>query len=88
MTSTDHVRAVATGTGDLSRPRAFSAGWATKDTLDVTLVLPELVVEVRADIARDSAGRWRHPVRLARFRDDLAPSDVPLFDADDDTPAD
>ncbi|MEU9438864.1 ATP-dependent DNA ligase [Streptomyces sp. NPDC048252] len=36
---------------------------------------PGLVVEVSADVARDSAGRFRHPVRLERVRDDLAPDD-------------
>jgi hypothetical protein len=29
-------------------------------TLDVTLVEPELVVEVGVDVARDASGRWRH----------------------------
>jgi ATP-dependent DNA ligase len=64
--------------------RTFSAGWGAKEALEVVLVVPELVVEVRADIARDSAGRWRHPVQLARFRDDLSSGDVPAFGADDD----
>ncbi|MEU0950025.1 ATP-dependent DNA ligase [Streptomyces canus] len=40
---------------------------------------PELVVEVRADVARDRAGRWRHAVRLVRARTDLTPADVPTF---------
>ncbi|MET7887824.1 ATP-dependent DNA ligase [Streptomyces avermitilis] len=57
----------------------FSAGWGTKETLTVTLVQPELVVEVDADIARDSAGRFRHAVRLHRTRPDLSPSNVPRF---------
>ncbi|MEU0763651.1 ATP-dependent DNA ligase [Streptomyces microflavus] len=47
--------------------------------------MPELVVEVRADVSRDSADRWRHPVKLVRLRDDLAPADVPFFG--DDTPS-
>ncbi|MFJ8510791.1 ATP-dependent DNA ligase [Streptomyces avermitilis] len=56
----------------------FSAG-GTKETLTVTLVQPELVVEVDADIARDSAGRFRHPVRLHRTRPDVSPSDIARF---------
>ncbi|MFE8925837.1 ATP-dependent DNA ligase [Streptomyces rochei] len=31
------------------------------------------------DVARDGAGRWRHPVRLHRPRADLTASDVPPF---------
>ncbi|MEV4340019.1 hypothetical protein [Streptomyces sp. NPDC049590] len=34
----------------------FSAGWGSRETLDVTQVEPELVVEVGVDIARDAAG--------------------------------
>ncbi|GGV90691.1 ATP-dependent DNA ligase [Streptomyces massasporeus] len=55
----------------------FSAGWGTRETLTVTLVQPELVVEIGVDVARDAGGRWRHPARLHRPRTDLAPTDVP-----------
>lgn len=65
--------------------RRFSAGWGTKDLLDVTLVDPQLVAEVSADVALDAAGRWRHPVRWLRLRPDLAPADVPLFDTPAET---
>ncbi|MFJ8545909.1 hypothetical protein ACIRFH_28635 [Streptomyces sp. NPDC093586] len=44
--------------------RTFTAGWGSRAALDATLVRPELVVEVAVDVARDRAGRWRHPVRL------------------------
>ncbi|GAA3063482.1 ATP-dependent DNA ligase [Streptomyces glomeratus] len=57
----------------------FSAGWGTRETLHVTLVRPQLVVEVGVDVARDSAGRWRHPARWHRPRPDLTPTDVPRF---------
>ncbi|MFJ9580693.1 ATP-dependent DNA ligase [Streptomyces sp. NPDC101191] len=57
----------------------FSAGWGTRETLTVTLVKPEVVVEIAADVARDSAGRFRHPARLHRVRTDLTPADTPLF---------
>lgn len=56
---------------------SFSAGWGTKKILSVSLVRPELVVEVSVDIARDASGRWRHPVRLHRARPDLHPTDLP-----------
>lgn len=59
--------------------RTFSAAWGAKTALTVALVVPELVVEVRADVSQDSAGRWRHPVKLVRLRDDLAAADVPFF---------
>ncbi|MGC5236870.1 ATP-dependent DNA ligase [Streptomyces albogriseolus] len=58
----------------------FSAGWGTSETLHVTLVAPELVVEVGVDVARDSGGRWRHPVRWHRARPDVAPGEVPSFE--------
>ncbi|WP_260475833.1 ATP-dependent DNA ligase [Streptomyces sp. WAC 06725] len=60
------------------RSRVFSAGWGSRETLQVTLVAPELVAEVSGDTAVD-AGRWRHPVRVLRLRSDLASPDVPLF---------
>ncbi|WP_317447505.1 ATP-dependent DNA ligase [Streptomyces collinus] len=33
-----------------------------------------------ADVARDSAGRRRHPARWHRARPDLSPADVSAFD--------
>ncbi|RNG33518.1 ATP-dependent DNA ligase [Streptomyces botrytidirepellens] len=59
----------------------FSAGWGSREPLQVTLVRPELVVEVGVDVARDSAGRWRHPARWRRARPDLTPEDVSRFEA-------
>ncbi|MFF1520447.1 hypothetical protein [Streptomyces sp. NPDC058305] len=58
----------------------FSAGWGSRDTLDVTLVQPDVVGEVGVDVARDSAGRWRHPVRWHRPLPDLSPADVPRIE--------
>ncbi|MFJ8444410.1 hypothetical protein [Kitasatospora griseola] len=57
--------------------RTCSAGWGNRDTLDVRLGEPDVVLEVVADTARDSAGRWRHPVRAHRVRTDLHPHDLP-----------
>ncbi|WP_309030885.1 ATP-dependent DNA ligase [Streptomyces alfalfae] len=61
------------------RGRTFTAGWGSRDVLDVTLVDPHLVVEIAVDVARDAAGRWRHPVRLHRPRRDVPPEAVPPF---------
>ncbi|MGW6924842.1 ATP-dependent DNA ligase [Streptomyces sp. NPDC054950] len=47
--------------------------------LVVTLVEPELVVEV--DVAHDASGWWRHPTRLYRARPGLSPADVPRMTA-------
>ncbi|WP_328834890.1 ATP-dependent DNA ligase [Streptomyces europaeiscabiei] len=58
---------------------SFSAGWGSQEKLNVTLVEPELVVEVGVDIARDASGRWRHPARWHRARPDLSPTDIPTF---------
>jgi hypothetical protein len=54
---------------------SFSVGWDSRETLDVTLVEPELVVEVGVD----ASGRWRHPARWHRARPNLHPSDVPCL---------
>ncbi|MFE1227202.1 ATP-dependent DNA ligase [Streptomyces sp. NPDC058759] len=56
---------------------SFSAAWGSQEKLNVTLVEPELVVEVGVDVARDASGRWRHPARWHRARSDLSPADVP-----------
>ncbi|MFD3823575.1 ATP-dependent DNA ligase [Streptomyces sp. NPDC058625] len=40
---------------------------------------PELVVEVGVDVARDAAGRWRHPALWHRTRPDLSPTHIPTF---------
>ncbi|MFF8775279.1 hypothetical protein [Kitasatospora sp. NPDC015120] len=66
----------------------FSAGWGSRATLDVRLVEPAVVLEVIADTARDSAGRWRHPVRAHRVRTDLGPGEVPrIGEPDRDAPS-
>ncbi|UUA11587.1 MULTISPECIES: ATP-dependent DNA ligase [Streptomyces] len=57
----------------------FSAGWGTQRALDVHLVQPDVVMEVAADVARDAAGRWRHPARVHRIRTDIEVAQVPLF---------
>ncbi|MFG3206445.1 ATP-dependent DNA ligase [Streptomyces sp. NPDC048192] len=59
--------------------RSFSVGWSSRETLDLTLVQPELVVEVGIDVPRDASGRWRHPAPWHRARPDLSPADVPLL---------
>lgn len=61
---------------------AFSAGWGTQRTLDVVLVEPEAVMEVAVDVARDGAGRWRHPARPHRVRTDVDVAQVPLVGED------
>ncbi|WP_256098675.1 hypothetical protein [Streptomyces agglomeratus] len=58
---------------------SFSAGWGSRETLNVTLAEPELVVEVGIDVARDASGRWRHAARWHRARPDLSPTDVPRW---------
>ncbi|MCZ0210718.1 ATP-dependent DNA ligase [Streptomyces sp. UMAF16] len=64
----------------------FSAGWGTQRALDVLLVEPGVVMEVAVDVARDSAGRWRHPARPHRIRTDVDVAQVPLFGEDDASP--
>ncbi|WP_369198729.1 hypothetical protein [Streptomyces djakartensis] len=57
----------------------FSAGWGTQRALDVHLVQPDIVMEVAIDVARDAAGRWRHPARAHRVRTDIEVTQVPAF---------
>ncbi|MET9444422.1 hypothetical protein [Streptomyces sp. NPDC006610] len=56
---------------------SFSAGRASRKTLDVTLVEPELMVKVGVDVARDTSGRWRHAARWHRARPDAPTSPLP-----------
>ncbi|MFD3381971.1 MULTISPECIES: ATP-dependent DNA ligase [unclassified Streptomyces] len=58
----------------------FSAGWGTRDQLMFHPVRPEVVVEFLADTAVDD-GRYRHPVRFLRVREDLTVGQLPLFGA-------
>ncbi|WP_371666800.1 ATP-dependent DNA ligase [Streptomyces sp. NBC_00289] len=54
--------------------RSFSAGWGSREKLDIILVNPTLRVEVGVDVARYAADRWRHPARFHRARPDLTPT--------------
>ncbi|THA45660.1 ATP-dependent DNA ligase [Streptomyces sp. A1136] len=65
----------------------FASTWSSRDSLDVTLVRPELVAEISADTAVDHGGIYRHPVRFKRLRLDLTTRDVPRFGAEPDTAA-
>ncbi|MCX5336494.1 MULTISPECIES: hypothetical protein [unclassified Streptomyces] len=73
--------------GDASHPwtgrtgRKFRVGWGSRQQLSVHLVMPTVVDEVAVDVARDSAGRWHHPVRPTHIRTDIGPGEVPLFGA-------
>jgi hypothetical protein len=51
--------------------------WGSQEILVVTLVEPELVVEVGVDVARDASGRWRYPARWHRACLDLSLTDIP-----------
>ncbi|WP_179202116.1 ATP-dependent DNA ligase [Streptomyces caniscabiei] len=60
--------------------RHFSAGWGNRGELEFHPVHPEVVVEFLADTAVDR-GRYRHPVRFLRVREDLSIDQLPLFGA-------
>ncbi|MGY3056113.1 ATP-dependent DNA ligase [Streptomyces sp. TE3672] len=55
--------------------RRFSAGWHTSDPLVFQPVVPEFVAEIVAATSVD-AGRYRHPVRYLRMRDDMTAQDI------------
>lgn len=78
-----HAMAEQLYAADVGHPwtgRTFSVGWGSREHLAALLVVPEVVAEVAVDVARDQAGRCRHPVRLTRIRTDIAPGDIPLFE--------
>jgi hypothetical protein len=56
------------------RGRHLSAGWGVAEELELRTVKPDLVAECVADTA---VGRYRHPVRFVRLRDDLTPREAP-----------
>lgn len=58
----------------------FTTSWRSRTPLDVVLVDPVLVAEIMVDTALER-GSWRHPVRFARLRLDVAVTDVPPFGA-------
>ncbi|WP_335756172.1 ATP-dependent DNA ligase [Streptomyces alboflavus] len=58
----------------------FSAGWSGEGKLEAVLVAPDVVAEFSGDTAVDH-GRWRHPVRLLRLREDRKADDVPSFES-------
>ncbi|NYV74219.1 ATP-dependent DNA ligase, partial [Streptomyces sp. UH6] len=58
--------------------RRFSAGWASRELLEHRPVEPDLVVEYSGDTSVDE-GRYRHPVRFLRVRDELGPGQLPPF---------
>ncbi|MFG2934235.1 ATP-dependent DNA ligase [Streptomyces achromogenes] len=43
---------------------------------------PAVVIEAAVDLARDDAGRWRHPIRPHRIRTDADVRQVPMFNED------
>ncbi|MFM9540079.1 ATP-dependent DNA ligase [Streptomyces turgidiscabies] len=59
--------------------RHFSAGWGTREQLEYHPVRPDLVAEFVADTTIDAGGRYRHPVRFGRVREDLTPDQLPLL---------
>ncbi|MEV7889927.1 ATP-dependent DNA ligase [Streptomyces sp. NPDC002817] len=65
--------------------RRFSAGWGTRGELQFQPVRPELVAEFLADTAVDD-GRYRHPVRFLRLREEMNPRDVPRLAEPDRSP--
>ncbi|MFH8371385.1 hypothetical protein [Streptomyces sp. NPDC018031] len=58
----------------------FTTSWGSRTPLDVVLVEPVLVAEIMVDTALER-GAWRHPVRFARIRMDVAVTDGPPFGA-------
>jgi ATP-dependent DNA ligase len=58
--------------------RLSSGGFGQSGKVDITKVAPNLVVEVSADPARSSDGRFRHSVRYLRPRLDLDATEIEL----------
>lgn len=62
-------------------PAQLPPSWNDRAARDYHRVVPELVVEVRVDVAAtyadDRPSHWRHRLRFLRIREDLAVTDVP-----------
>ncbi|MFE7076932.1 hypothetical protein ACFU96_43270 [Streptomyces sp. NPDC057620] len=58
--------------------RHFSTRWGTSEYLEYRTVSPVLVAEFVADTSVD-AGRYRHPVRFLRVREDFTAEQVQPF---------
>lgn len=58
-------------------PPTLPGGWTGAGVTEYARVRPEVVAEIRVDVAAQ-AGRWRHGLRYLRLRTDLTPADVPL----------
>ncbi|WP_430378180.1 hypothetical protein [Streptomyces sp. B1-3] len=58
----------------------FSAGWGGRGDLEYSPVSPDLVAEFQGDTSVDD-GRYRHPVRFVRLREDVDVEHVPAFNA-------
>ncbi|MFJ5212792.1 ATP-dependent DNA ligase [Streptomyces nigra] len=56
----------------------FSAGWGSSGELEHQPVWSEFVAEFQGDTAVDE-GRYRHPVRFVRLREDVTAEHVPAF---------
>lgn len=64
--------------------RTFAASWGTRETLNDKLVHPNVVIKVAVEVAQDTDGRWRHPVRVHRVWLATGIDDAPLFDETDE----
>lgn len=62
-------------------PAQLPPSWHETAPRDYGRVVPDVIVEIRVDVATghsdDGPGRWRHKLRFLRLRDDLSVSDVP-----------
>ena len=72
---------VKPASGEHPWPEVLPPGWTSsiygsREPIRYTRVIPDLVLEVRVDVATDRH-RWRHPVRYERLRPDLTVEEVP-----------
>ncbi|MFF3215523.1 hypothetical protein ACFYYB_33440 [Streptomyces sp. NPDC002886] len=60
----------------------FSSAWGTRDVLDTTLVVPDLVAEISTDTSIDRGGVYGHPIRYVCLRLDATVDDALRFGGD------
>ena len=75
------ARAVRPASEEHPWPDVLPPGWTSsiygsREPTRYTRLIPDLVLEVRVDVATDHH-RWRHPVRYMRLRPDLTADEVP-----------
>lgn len=81
LAAAEVARVVKRASGEHAWPEVLPPGWTSsiygsREPIRYTRVIPNLVLEVRVNVATHHH-RWRHPVHYLRLRPDLTVDDEP-----------